>query len=137
MDHLAEDDLVDLARGQRPLGELPAVEGHLADCAACSSLLATLINAPRDDDGARRDLAGKTLGPYRLEALIGAGAMGEVYSAWDLRLHRRVALKALSARFAETPERIRRLEAEGRAAAAISHPSVVTIFDSGSEGGVP
>ena len=133
---IAEDDLLDLSRGGRPLGDAPAVEAHLADCAACSALLATLLATPRDASE-RRDLAGRTLGPYRLDGLIGAGAMGEVYRAWDQRLHRHVALKALSARFAESPERVRRLEAEGRAAASISHPNVVTVYDVGSDAGVP
>jgi serine/threonine protein kinase len=133
---IAEDDLLDLAQGDRPLGDRPELEAHLADCPACSALLSTLLSAPRDD-GERRDLAGRTLGPYRLDALIGAGAMGEVYSGWDLRLHRRVAVKALSARFAESPERVRRLEAEGRAAAAVTHPNVVTVYDTGTDGGVP
>jgi eukaryotic-like serine/threonine-protein kinase len=133
---IGEDDLLDLARGARPLGDRPELEAHLADCPACSALLSTLLSAPRDD-GERRDLAGRTLGPYRLDALIGAGAMGEVYRAWDLRLHRRVAVKALSARFAESPDRIRRLEAEGRAAASVAHPNVVTVYDTGTDGGVP
>jgi len=133
---IAEDDLIELARGGRALGENPLLESHLADCPACSSLLATLIAVPRED-AERRDLTGRTLGPYRLDALIGAGAMGEVYRGRDLRLQRNVAVKVLSARFAESPDRVRRLEAEGRAAAAITHPNVVTVYDSGSDGGVP
>jgi len=133
---IAEDDLLDLVRGGRPLGDTPAFEAHLADCPACSSLLAALLATPREGAD-RRDLAGRTLGPYRLDAVIGAGAMGEVYRGWDLRLHRQVAVKALSARFAESPDRVRRLEAEGRAAAAIAHPNVVTVYDSGSDDGVP
>jgi hypothetical protein len=133
---ITEDDLLDLARGARALGDTPALEAHLADCPACSALLCSLLAAPRDG-GERRDLAGRTLGPYRLDALIGAGAMGEVYRGWDLRLRRHVAVKALSARFAESPERVRRLEAEGRAAASIAHANVVTVYDSGADQGVP
>jgi eukaryotic-like serine/threonine-protein kinase len=133
---VGEDELLELARGDRALGETPAVEAHLADCPACSALLCTLL-AGRRDEGARRDLAGRTLGPYRLDALVGSGAMGEVYRGWDLRLHRHVAVKALSQQFAESPERIRRLEVEARAAAAIAHPNVVTVYDTGTDGGVP
>src|SRR5688572_7194186 len=118
-EHIAEDDLADLARGGRGLGETPAIEAHLADCPSCSALLCALLAAP--GEGERRDLAGRMLGPYRLDALIGAGAMGEVYRGWDTRLERPVAVKALSSRFADSPERVRRLEAEGRAAAAITH----------------
>jgi eukaryotic-like serine/threonine-protein kinase len=135
-EHLAEDDLLELSRGSRPLGETPAIEAHLADCPACSALLCTLLATPRELGG-RRDLAGQTLGPYRLDALVGAGAMGEVYRAWDERLHRHVALKALSAEFAESPDRLRRLEVEARAAAAIAHVNVVTVYDTGTDDGVP
>jgi hypothetical protein len=135
MECIAEADLFDLANARRRLGDAPGLEAHLADCAACSALLGTLIGEQVRD--ARRDLAGRTLGPYRLDGLIGAGAMGEVYRGWDLRLHRHVAVKALSAQFAESPDRVRRLEAEGRAAAAIAHPNVVTVYDSGTADGVP
>jgi hypothetical protein len=133
---LGEDELLELTRGDRALGETPAVEAHVADCPACSALLSALL-ATRKGDGARRDLAGRTLGPYRLDSLVGSGAMGDVYRAWDLRLHRHVAVKALSRQFAESPERVRRLEVEARAAAAIAHPNVVTIYDTGTDGGVP
>jgi hypothetical protein len=129
---IAEDDLFELANGGT-LGDAPVLEGHLADCAACSALLATLLAAPGDP----RDLAGKTLGPYRLDGVIGAGAMGEVYRGWDLRLHRHVAIKVLSREVAGSPERTRRLVAEARAAAGIAHPNVVTIYDTGTEDGIP
>ncbi|HEV7554294.1 MAG TPA: protein kinase [Kofleriaceae bacterium] len=135
-EHIAEDELFDLANARRRLGDVPAIEAHLADCPSCSALLCTLM-APREDDGARRELVGTTLGPYRLDGLIGAGAMGEVYRAWDTRLHRNVAVKVLSRQFAESPARVRRLEAEARAAAAIAHPNVVTVYDTGSHDGVP
>src|SRR5262249_22101659 len=80
---------------------------------------------------------GTTLGPYLLHGLIGAGAMGEVYRARDERLQRDVAVKVLSSQLAGSPERIRRLEAEARAAAGIAHPNVVTIYDTGTQDGVP
>jgi hypothetical protein len=133
---IAEDDLFDLVHARRQLGDAPALEAHLADCPACSALLCTLLAVPQPD-AARRDLAGNTLGPYRLDGLIGAGAMGEVYRGWDLRLQRHVAVKVLSRQFAESPDRVRRLEAEGRAAAAIAHPNVVTIYDTGAHDDVP
>jgi hypothetical protein len=132
---LAEDELLELARGERSLGAAPALESHLADCSSCSALLAKLIG-DTPEHAERRDLAGRRLGPYRLDALIGAGAMGQVYRGFDLRLRREVAVKVLPADFAE-PERVRRLEAEGRAAAAVAHPNVVTVYDAGTEGGVP
>lgn len=125
MEHVTEDDLLDLASGRQLLGDTPEIESHLADCPACSGLLSTLIV-----DEPRADRAGTTLGPYRLDGLIGAGGMGEVYRAWDTRLHRHVAVKVL-----RDPD-AQRVAAEARAAATISHPNVVTVHDTGSVDGV-
>jgi serine/threonine protein kinase/WD40 repeat protein len=80
--------------------------------------------------------AGTRLGSYEVLAPIGAGGMGEVYRARDSRLGREVALKILPAAFASDPDRVRRFEQEGRAAAALNHPNIVVIYDAGSEGGV-
>ncbi|WP_375773470.1 serine/threonine protein kinase [Archangium gephyra] len=135
---ISEEDLLQLVRGHRPLGETPSVEAHLADCPSCSALLATLVASQEDtQERGWGDLTGHRLGPYRLDAQIGAGAAGEVYRAWDERLERHVAVKVLSARVAGSPEQVRRLEVEARAAASISHPHVVTVYDVGSAGGVP
>jgi serine/threonine protein kinase len=62
--------------------------------------------------------------------------MGEVYRARDTRLGRDVALKILPAAFASDPDRVRRFEQEGRAAAALNHPNIVVIYDAGSQDGV-
>ena len=80
--------------------------------------------------------AGTRLGPYEILAPIGAGGMGEVYRARDSRLGREVALKILPAAFASDPDRVRRFEQEGRAAAALNHPNIVVIYDAGSQDGV-
>jgi TolB-like protein/Flp pilus assembly protein TadD len=72
---------------------------------------------------------GTRLGPYVVEAPLGAGGMGEVYRARDERLGRSVALKVLPEAFATDPERLRRFETEARAAAAISHPNVLVVHD--------
>jgi eukaryotic-like serine/threonine-protein kinase len=79
---------------------------------------------------------GDKLGPYEITGAIGAGGMGEVYRARDQRLGRQVALKILPATFSTDPDRIRRFEQEGRAAAAINHSNVVAIYDAGFDGGV-
>ena len=81
--------------------------------------------------------AGTTLGPYKILALLGAGGMGEVYRAHDPRFHRDVALKVITAGVAGDPERIKRFEQEARAAGALNHPNVVTIFDVGTHEGAP
>ncbi len=133
---LAEDVLLDLAQGAEPLGEAPAIEEHLASCPSCCALLSTIL-ATTSGERARTtgSLAGRSLGPYRLEALIGAGASGEVYRGWDERLDRRVAIKVLSDRAEESGDRARRWEIEARAAAAIAHPNVVTVYDVGRADG--
>ncbi len=77
--------------------------------------------------------AGAKLGPYEILAPIGAGGMGEVYRARDERLKREVAVKVLPAELAADPERRSRFEREARAASALSHPNILTIFDIGTD----
>ena len=72
--------------------------------------------------------AGATLGSYEIVSLLGRGGMGEVYRARDPRLGRDVAIKVLPAAFAADPDRLRRLEREARAAAALNHPNIVTVY---------
>jgi Tol biopolymer transport system component len=79
---------------------------------------------------------GTRLGPYEVVAPLGAGGMGEVYRARDDRLNREVAVKVLPADLAHHPERIRRFEQEARAASALNHPAIVTIYDVGETDGV-
>ncbi|MDX2034107.1 MAG: SUMF1/EgtB/PvdO family nonheme iron enzyme [Blastocatellia bacterium] len=74
---------------------------------------------------------GRRIGPYLVRSRIGAGGMGEVWLAEDPRLHRKVALKLLSAHFTADPERIRRFEREARAASALNHPNILTIYEIG------
>jgi Tol biopolymer transport system component len=81
-------------------------------------------------------LAGRTLGAYRLEELIGIGGMGEVYKAQDLRLGRVVAVKVLPRSFGDNLERVGRFEREARAASAINHPHIAAIYDVGCVDGV-
>jgi len=81
--------------------------------------------------------SGKKLGPYQIESLIGAGGMGEVYRAHDSRLNRTVAIKVLPASFSADRERLQRFAQEARAAAALNHPNIVSIFDIGEEQGSP
>jgi serine/threonine-protein kinase len=71
----------------------------------------------------------QTIGPYRIEAWLGAGGMGEVYRAWDERLERPVAIKIVR-RGAELDGTARqRFRREARAAARLSHPAIVQIHD--------
>jgi serine/threonine protein kinase len=81
--------------------------------------------------------AGTKLGPYEIDAVIGAGGMGEVYRAKDTRLDRTVAIKVLPETFARDSERLRRFEQEARAVAALNHPNILAIHDIGEQAGSP
>jgi eukaryotic-like serine/threonine-protein kinase len=81
--------------------------------------------------------SGTRLGPYELAASIGAGGMGEVYRAHDARLGRDVAVKIISASFAQDAGRVHRFEQEARAAAALSHPNILAVYDIGTLEGSP
>ncbi|HSB09069.1 MAG TPA: protein kinase [Blastocatellia bacterium] len=74
---------------------------------------------------------GTNIGPYKVISSLGAGGMGEVYLARDTRLGRKIALKFLSADFTRDEERVRRFQQEARAASALNHPNLITIFDIG------
>lgn len=91
-------------------------------------------NAGRDPAVKREEQYNRTvlhedMGPYRIEERLGTGGMGEVYKAWDSRLDRWVALKFVRADATETMKARERFRREARAAAGLSHPSVVQIHD--------
>ena len=80
--------------------------------------------------------SGTILGPYEIRSPLGAGGMGEVYRARDTRLGRDVAIKVLPASFSADRDRLERFAQEARAAAALNHPNILSIFDIGDERGV-
>src|SRR3954452_2895763 len=80
--------------------------------------------------------SGTQLGPYEIVSLLGAGGMGEVYRARDKRLARTVALKVLSADVAADPGRRQRFEQEARAASALNHPNILSVYDIGTQDGL-
>jgi serine/threonine protein kinase/Flp pilus assembly protein TadD len=75
--------------------------------------------------------AGTSVSYYRIVSCLGAGGMGEVYLAEDTRLGRKVALKTLPPQFTQEADRLRRFEQEARAASALNHPNIITIFEVG------
>jgi len=81
--------------------------------------------------------AGTRVGMFEILGPLGAGGMGEVYRARDVRLEREVAIKVLPAEFSSDPARLKRFEKEARGASALNHPSIVTIYEIGSEGPTP
>src|SRR5438128_1666666 len=81
--------------------------------------------------------SGTKLGPYEIQSPLGAGGMGEVYRARDTRLGRDVALKVLPESFLREGDRLRRFEQEAQAVAALNHPNILAIFDTGQNDGSP
>lgn len=108
----------------------------LLDAAGENSTLIedSLSGAARDLYGSASLAAGDCVSHYRIVGLIGAGGMGRVYLAEDTRLGRRVALKTLPPGPLQ-PAHLRRFEQEARAASALNHPNILTIYDVGEEAG--
>ena len=80
-------------------------------------------------------MVGQSLGRYTLEAKLGEGGMGVVFKARDTQLERTVAIKILPADMIADPDRKRRFVQEAKAASALNHPNIVTIYDIGSADG--
>jgi serine/threonine protein kinase len=89
------------------------------------SLAAEMFSAREDS----ANLAGKEISHYNIVRLLGAGGMGEVYLAEDVKLRRKVALKLLPPQFSADTERKRRFEKEARAVSALNHPNIITIYE--------
>ena len=96
-------------------------EGFLAD-SAMASVAALMLRS------AAPTLVGRTIGVYRFESLLGAGAMGDVYRAHDGKLGRDVAIKILPPHFTNDPERLARFEREARVLATLNHPHIGAIY---------
>ncbi len=79
----------------------------------------------------------RTVAHYRIVELIAAGGMGAVYKAYDNKLHRVVALKLLPPEYVSQQDRRRRFFQEARAASALTHPHILTIYEVGEDNGTP
>jgi eukaryotic-like serine/threonine-protein kinase len=138
-DRCIDDTLVcEIAEGRRPL--CSAYEAHLSECAECRQVLAVALRglgdttrvdaaAPDAEEPSWDELGQGVViaGRYQLESFLGAGGMGVVWAARDLDgPHERVAIKVARSTDVELS---RRLEREGRIAAALDHPSVVRTMD--------
>jgi len=80
--------------------------------------------------------SGTKLGPYEIQAPLGAGGMGEVYRARDTRLERAVAIKILSAHLCQNAEARDRFDHEARAISSLSHPNICHLYDVGQQDGI-
>ena len=77
--------------------------------------------------------SGSQIGPYEIVSHLGSGGMGDVYRARDPRLARAVALKVLHSDVASDPGRRQRFHQEARAASALNHPNILSVYDTGSQ----
>jgi serine/threonine protein kinase/Tol biopolymer transport system component len=80
--------------------------------------------------------SGTRLGPYEILAPLGAGGMGEVYRARDMRLGRDVAVKILPTHLSSNPDLKQRFEREARAISSLNHPNICHLYDVGSQDGI-
>lgn len=78
---------------------------------------------------------GRRIAHYEIQSVLGAGGMGEIYLARDLRLERQVALKLLPAQFGKDAEWLQRFTREARTASALNHPNILTIYEIGEDDG--
>src|ERR1041385_1119566 len=97
--------------------------GTFLDSPAYEAAAEMIVN---DKSGLKK---GRTIGPFEVLSFISRGGMGEVYLAHDPRLSRKVALKVLPASFTKDDDRLRRFEQEARAASALNHPNIITIYE--------
>lgn len=130
MTHPDDSALAEYAQGDLSGAPLLELEGHLGQCTDCRGLVAQLIKV-LEPDVSHGPQKGLVVGRYVVLDAVGAGALGEVFSAWDSTLERTVALKWLYPSVAgRDRESLRaRLVAEARALAKVQHPNVVAVYD--------
>lgn len=128
---LDESAILALTQGRLRGEAFAAAEEHLDACAACRRAAAIVLRPEPPAPVAPRITRGTAIGRYLVLERIGRGAMGQVFSAYDPELDRRIALKLLRPG-ATTPEHRARLAREAQTLARLSHPNVVTVFDVGT-----
>src|SRR5712692_3324993 len=117
--HLAREDPAVLDQAD------PEVRGKVEALLAQDASGKILDRPAWEAAGNARLTPGVQIGPYKIEAALGAGGMGDVYRALDTRLNRMVAIKVAKENFGE------RFQREARAIAALNHPNICTLYDVG------
>jgi len=151
IDHLDDNLASEFVSGALPKSAVTKVEGHLAKCRDCRTLVAALAADSANDSNAatvpheklspsqvalrptRKLTVGDKVGRYLILTTLGAGGMGVVFAAYDPQLDRKVALKLLRAGVNyNTKDARTRLRREAQAIAQLSHPNVVGVYDVGA-----
>src|SRR5829696_2020996 len=122
------DEVLSLLKAQLQAGKFMerSAMNVAAHALAQDSKLTTIVST----------LAGQEIESYRIEKLLGAGGMGEVYLARDLKLGRMIALKVLPLHFVVDADRLSRFQREARALSSLNHPNLVTIYEVGEANGL-
>ncbi len=114
-----------LIEGRASARELDEAEAHLDECASCRAVVTQVSRAATQRPAFT---AGHRVGRYELAGLLGAGATGQVYAAWDPELARKIAVKIVSDTDAGTRDRVLR---EARTMARLDHPNVIRVHEVG------